>query len=243
MNKAKNIVLTLAAASMLAACGETATPKTGVAYALTNGASCVGYATVTVTGNKITDVTLQEVFLPADVTATESSEDTVDVEVTQWGKTSTKHYYKTVKFGTYTFTYDATKGYVSGNKTLGEILADVKVAEEYYKAVDQNKLLVVKNGKDDATIMSKNAMNKDINNYWPKSDTVKLGWKGNRDATVNWVKEHGIDGLLDAKIGDDKVWTVGDVKTGATWTNFNSADKNGAISYAKLIVNAYNAAK
>ena len=27
MNKAKNIVLTLAAASMLAACGETATPK------------------------------------------------------------------------------------------------------------------------------------------------------------------------------------------------------------------------
>ena len=79
MNKAKNIVLTLAAASMLAACGNTA--KTGAAYGMTHGAGYISKATVTVDGGKVTDATLVEVCLPDYVQPASASADTVEATV------------------------------------------------------------------------------------------------------------------------------------------------------------------
>ena len=244
MNKAKNIVLTLAAASMLAACGNTA--KTGAAYGMTHGAGYISKATVTVDGGKVTDATLVEVCLPDYVQPANESADTVKATVTSHGAQVEKLFWKTVKFGTYTLEFDATaKTYKSGSKTMVELFQEEKVAQTYYDAVLSNNVSVMIGGKEDKTYMTNDQLNKEVNGYWAKSETVKLGWLGNRDATVKWVKEHGIDGLLEAtkKTDGNKQWTVGGVDTGATWSDLASKNTTNYLSYAQLLVNAYNNAK
>jgi len=244
MNKAKNIVLTLAAASMLAACGNTA--KTGAAYGMTHGAGYISKATVTVDGGKVTDATLVEVCLPNYVQPASASADTVEATVKSHGADVTRLFWKTVKFGTYTLEFSATdKTYKAGNKTMVELFQEEKAAQVYYDAVLSNNVSVMIGGKEDKTYMTNDQLNKEVNGYWAKSETVKLGWLGNRDATVKWVKEHGIDGLLEAtkKTDGNKQWTVGGVDTGATWSDLASKNTTNYLSYAQLLVNAYNNAK
>ena len=244
MNKAKNIVLTLAAASMLAACGNTA--KTGAAYGMTHGAGYISKATVTVDGGKVTDATLVEVCLPDYVQPASASADTVEATVKSHGADVTRLFWKTVKFGTYTLEFDATaKTYKSGSKTMVELFQEEKAAQTYYDAVLANNVSVMIGGKEDKTYLTNDQLNKEVNGYW-KGDNYPLGWLGNRDATVKWVKEHGIDGLLSAtkKTDGNKQWTVNGVDTGATWSDLasNTTGKN-YLSYAQLLVNAFNNAK
>lgn len=234
----------------------------GEAYGLVHSAGYVGYATVTVSGDKVKDATLTEVCFPTQV------------------KKDGGDYYASVTYGDVTMTYDAeAKTYKVGTQTLKEYFKSEANCKAYYEAVIGGK--VKADGADG--IMTKAALCKDDNGYWtrgkdangnwgrvnnPSTEETYVNnqysrWKQNRDATIKYVKEHGVDNLLkltqpketnaegkevnkpngtDVTEGSQVTyWMDGEISTGATWTDFNSV-KDGTISYAQLIVNAYNAA-
>lgn len=214
---------------------------TGEAYGLVHGAGYVGYATVTVSGDKVTDATLTEVCFPTQVTADANVADADKVTVGEGDKA--KSYYKTVSYGEVTMTYDAADGYKVGNTVIKEYLKDAAKAEAYYKAVMKGEVTVTIGTEKKTGVMTKAALSKDENGYWSTNLGTKLGWKANRDATVKYVKDHGVDNLLKLTQNKDTgMWMDGDISTGATWNDLNSV-KEGSLSYAQLIVNAYNAAK
>ena len=239
--------LFLAAASlMLAACGgnnagESKAPapvvKNGEAFGLVHGAGYVGYATVTTTDGKITAATLTEYCFPSYVTADAAEEGkTVDIEVTAHGSTSTKHFYKEVKFGTYTLTADAeAKGYkTADNKTEVQLFGDDAAAKAWKEAIVAGNVEV--NGVK--TIMTNDKLCKDKNGY----GGTNFDWKGNRDKTVAAFIEHG-KALENATYNADaKKWSLNDVELGATWTDLNTR-KEGSLSYVELLVKALNAVK
>jgi hypothetical protein len=241
--------LFLAAASlMLAACGgnnaveskgESKAPvvKNGEAFGLVHGAGYVGYATVTTTDGKITAATLTEYCFPSYVTADAAEEGkTVDIEVTAHGATSTKHFYKEVKFGTYTLTIDAeAKGYKTADgKTEKALFADDAAAKAWKEAIVAGNVEV--NGVK--TIMTNDKLCKDKNGY----GGTNFDWKGNRDKTVAAFIEHG-KALENATYNADaKKWSLNDVELGATWTDLNTR-KEGSLSYVELLVKALNAVK
>ncbi|MGN0818153.1 MAG: hypothetical protein ACI4L9_04210 [Candidatus Coproplasma sp.] len=228
-----------ASAFAFAGCGN----NKGEAYGLVHSAGYVGYSAVTVNGDKVTDLTLTEVCLPTQVTAPETvaEADKVTVEVVDHGSTVSKTYYKTIKIGETTFTYDATaKAYQTGSTTLNAWLQTEANCKTYYEAVTSNTVKVTVGGAEKTDIMTYTALSKEENGYWDVSTGVGLGWKANRDNTVNYVLENGVSGLLGLAKNDDKVWVDGNgISTGATWTDLNTV-KEGSISYAQLIVNAYN---
>ncbi len=240
----KKSVIVLAAASlgMLASCGNKATVKNGEAYGLVHGAGYVGAATVKVEGDKITDATLMEYCLPTYITPEAASDDTVAVEVTSHGETSTKNFYKEVKFGSYTLTFNAEqKTYLSGTTTMVAFFQSEEACKAYAAAVAANEVSVTIAGAAKKDIMTHAALSKDENGY----GGAKFDWKKNRNATVEAFKSLGEDLLKAAKKteGDDlKNWYVGDTNTGATWTDLNTTKEN-STSYAQLLVNALKAAK
>lgn len=244
-----------ASAFAFAGCGEK--ELKGEAYGLTHGAGYVGYSAITVKGDKVTDLTLTEVCLPTYVTAPETvaEADKVTVEVVDHGNTVEKSFYKTIKIGETTFTYDATaKAYQTGTTTLNDWLKTEANCKTYYEAVTTNSLKVSVGGADKTDIMNNAALSKDANGYWNREDkdgNTYSRWKMNRDATVNYVKEHGVANLTklvksETKTPDVKedkevtYWMDGEISTGATWSDLNS-EKEGSLSYAQLIVKAYDA--
>lgn len=223
----------------------------GEAYGLVHGAGYVGYASVTVNGDKVTDATLSEVCFPDHV------------------KTADDDYYATVTYGDVTMTYDAdAETYKVGTQTIKEYFQSGENCKAYYDAVMSNSVTVKVGNENKTDIMTKAALSKDENGYWTRTKNEEgkwvtdvnakdanaySRWKMNRDATIKYVKEHGVENLLklvksdtatpDAKEDKDvKYWMDGTINTGATWNDLNST-KEGSFSYAQLIVNAYNAAK
>jgi hypothetical protein len=161
---------------------------------------------------------------------------TVDIEVTAHGATSTKHFYKEVKFGTYTLTIDAeAKGYKTADgKTEKALFADDAAAKAWKEAVVAGNVEV--NGVK--TIMTNDKLCKDKNGY----GGTNFDWKGNRDKTVAAFIEHG-KALENATYNADaKKWSLNDVELGATWTDLNTR-KEGSLSYVELLVKALNAVK
>ena len=226
----------------LSACGEKAV--TGEAYGLVHGAGYVGCATVTVKGDKVTDATLSEVCLPTYVTAGESvaEADKVVDTVTDHGNQVEKSFYKTVSYGNVTLTYTVGKGYMNGETSFADMMKTEANAKAYYEAVNSNSVSVTIGSEKKKDILNKASLSKEENGYWKQSEAVKLGWKGNRDATVNYVKEHGVANLLKLERNSEtNLWMDGTISTGATWTDFNTKE-DGSISYAQLIVNAHTAA-
>lgn len=250
------------------------TAKTGEAYGLVHGAGYVGYASITVDGDKVTALTLTEVCFPSQVsikgTSTETAEaakaaipyatgttaaDYVVVETSSTKDEVTTYtataYYKTVSYGDVTMVYDAAaKSYKVGEKTLKEYFTTEANCKAYYEAAVSDKITVTVGTEKKTGVMNKKALSKEENGYWSGSN-YPLGWKGNRDATVKYVKENGVANLLklvkqQKGENDPKdtqyFWMDGTVSTGATWTDMNTT-KEGSLSYAQLITNAYNAKK
>lgn len=238
--------LFLAAASlMLAACGgnnagESKAPapvvKNGEAFGLVHGAGYVGYATVTTTDGKITAATLTEYCFPSHVTAPEAGEGTTTMEVEGKHGTSTLHYYNEVKFGSYTLTVDTeAKGYKTADgKTEKALFADDAAAKAWKEAIVAGNVEV--NGVK--TIMTNDTICKDKNGY----GGTNFDWKGNRDKTVAAFIANGDKITTATQDEESKHWKIGEVDTGATWTDFNTR-KNGSLSYAELLVKALNAVK
>lgn len=243
----------------LAACKEDETnEEAAVAYGLVHGGSYVGKATVEVDKDgKVTDATLNEVCLPTYVTADDSvaAEDKVTVTVTDHGSEVEKSYYKTVSYGDVTLTYDATaKDYKSGSTTMAEFFQTEANAKAFFEAVMENKVSVSVGGENKTDIMNKASLCKEENGYWTTKDDEDNSysrWKVNRDATVEYVKENGVqmlatlvrntEGTTDDYGANAKYWVDGNgVSTGATWTDMNSdTSEANYFSYAQLFVKAY----
>ncbi|HBN13072.1 MAG TPA: hypothetical protein DD415_05610 [Clostridiales bacterium] len=233
---------------------------TGDAFGLVHGAGYAGFASVTVKAGAITDVQLSEVCLPTYVTipnddTTIGADYKVKATVKDHGKDVEKTFYKTVTFGSVTMTYDVTKGYVVGDKTMVEFFQDAQNVKTYYKAVMAGKVAVVvgegNEGKK-TDVMTKAALSKEENGYWASANgsvltpaTGKTYWMANRDATCKYVKEHGVDNLLNLARADAEnvhsFWMDGTVSTGATWSDMNSKNTTNYVSYAQLIKNAFDA--
>lgn len=255
-------------AGALAGCsGGSGKSGEGEAYGLTHGGDYVGYVKIVYKSDKISDLTLAEVCLPTHVEASAdvAETDKVTGTISNHGTPAQKTYYKTISYGSVTFTYDATipegaqfsKGYVTGNKTIGEYFATEANAKAYYEAVTSNSVKVTVGGQQKTDIMNNATLNKDENGYWTRED--KNGneysrWEMNRDATVKYVKENGVGKLNaltksetqsdDAK-EDKKVsyWTDGTVSTGATWSDLSKEGDLSYYTYAKLILKADEAVK
>lgn len=206
-----------AGALALSACGG---DKDTGAYGLVHNAGYVGYSTVTVDkDDKVTDATLTEYCFPTQV------------------KTADGDCYAEVTYGKVTMKYDEEgKTYKVGEQTIKEYFKDEDNCKTYVKAVNDGKVYVTVDGVKKNDVMTKAALCKDDNGY----GGTKFDWKKNRDATIAYVKAHGVSKLLSLTVGADKYWVdSNNVSTGATWTDLNTV-KEGTLSYAQLIVKAFN---
>lgn len=243
------LVCALSAVCISAGCKEN-TAKEGKAYGLVHGGKYVGLATVSVKDDKITDATLTEVCLPGHVTA---GEDVAEDDKVCDGDNC---YYKNVSYGGVTLTYVAGSGYQSGETPLFKLLNNEQSAKEYFDAVNSNAVSVVVGGQKKTDIMNKASLSKEENGYWTRTDkdgNEYSRWKMNRDATIEYVKQYGVDNLTKLtksetaspdKREDKEVnyWVYGGVSTGATWADLNKEGAEGYFTYAKLLTAAYNAA-
>lgn len=213
-----------AGALALSACGS----KDTGAYGLVHGAGYVGYSTVKVDGeDKITEVTLTEICFPTQV---KDPDGDLYAEVT-YGKVVMK-------------LQEDGKTYNVGDQPLTKYFENEANCKAYVDAVKGGKVYVTVNGVKKNDVMTWDALCKDENGYWSTNLNGKLGWKANRDATIKYAKDHGVEELLKvvkATEGENNgywVDTTG-VSTGATWNDLNTR-KSGTNSYAELIAKAYN---
>lgn len=199
--------------------------STATAYGLVHTGAYVGAATVTTTGDKLTDLTLKEyVFL----------------DYSTYAKVNDGEFYEKVSYGTKELTYNGTNYVDEDGVTFAELMADEDNCKEYVEAIEAGEIYVeLADGSLDNTKITAAQLDKEFNGYW--TVPVGLQWIPNRDATVKYVLENGVDNLLALEKGEDGYWYDGDVSTGATWTDLNS-DPEGYLSYAQLILNAYDAA-
>lgn len=219
--------------------------KTGTAFGLVHGAGYVGKATVTTTDGEITGATLEEMCFPTQVKAPETvaADDKVG------------DYYKTVKYGEVTLTYDAEQGsYLVGTEKLVDYFQTEANCKAYFEAAAANNIAVVVGGAEDKTVMTNAALNKDENGYWTnvkdKEGNPYSRWKVNRDATVNYVKEHGVEGLSSLVKAEEAVedeygksstyWKdANGISTGATWSDmFKEEAPANYKTYAQLLIAA-----
>ncbi len=222
-----------AGAVALSACGGG--EKDTAAYGLVHGAGYIGYADVKVDAeDRVTYAYFTEICFPTQVPQTPKTE------------TTAATYYSEVTYGNVTMTYDAeAKTYKVGDLILKEYFKDEANCKTYVDAVKEGKVAVTVDGAKKYDVMTWSKLCKDANGYWGTANSSqKLNWKGNRDAMVKYVMDNGVSQLLTlvkATEGDNKGYWVdsSSVSTGATWTDMNTV-KEGSISYAQLMVNAFN---
>lgn len=215
-----------AGAVALSACGGG--EKDTAAYGLVHGAGYIGYADVKVDAeDRVTYAYFTEICFPTQVK-------------------NGSDYYSEVTYGNVTMTYDAeAKTYKVGDLILKEYFKEEANCKTYVDAVKEGKVAVTVDGAKKYDVMTWSKLCKDANGYWGTANSSqKLNWKGNRDAMVKYVMDNGVSKLLTlvkATEGDNKGYWVdsSSVSTGATWTDMNTV-KEGSISYAQLIVNAFN---
>lgn len=179
--------------------------QSATAYGLVHGQGYVGQASITVKNGSITVADLDEACLPTYVTSKEAIENvTVVGKYLNHGKVSPANFYKTVKFGGVTMTYDATianpsdeeskqvsKGYMVGNQTMLEFFADANNCKTYFDAVAKDAVSVTTASGDKTDIMCAATLLKTQNGYWNPPAANALGWAANVKATCDYVKAKG----------------------------------------------------
>lgn len=221
--------------------------QTYVTYGLVHGQGYVGKATVTIDANGVvTDATLDEACLPTYVTATDPVEGlTVADEVTSHGSVSTKNFYKTVKFGGYTATYDvATHTYLIDGLPMLDRFQSIVYARAWFESVNTDSVVVVSDdgNTEDGDVMNSATLLKTQNGYWGEPTAPALGWEENAVATCNFFVENyeafvpafyqnGPENLFYGHSANGQPWFWNGVNTGATWTDMED--------YIALLVVAY----
>lgn len=221
--------------------------QTYVTYGLVHGQGYVGKATVTIDANGVvTDAALDEACLPTYVTAADPVEGfTVADEVESHGAKVTKNFYKTVKFGGYTATYDvATHTYLIDGLPMLDRFASIVYARAWFESANTDSVVVVSNdGKtEDGDVMNSAKLLKTQNGYWSEPTAPALGWEENAVATCNFFVENyeafvpafyqnGPENLFYGHSANGQPWFWNGVNTGATWTDMED--------YITLLVVAY----
>lgn len=241
------VVMVFGTVALVACQGD----KTAEAYGRVH-AGYAGYTKVTVDKDgKIIDVVLDEACGPTQVTAPET---VAEDYVVLGGRTGTSRYYKTAKMLDLTWEYVYKHGegdnetivndYVTKkadgtiDKKFKDYINSAEISEKYFKEASAGTVKVV-TGADTELALTKAQLLKTENGYWT-GENYPLGWKGNVDATIAYVKANGVnDAYTKADFvadTDSKIFVDKDgVSTGATWTDF--------FDYYTIIRNAYNAAK
>ena len=147
--------------------------ETKTAYGLVHGEGYVCQATVVVKGETLVSADLIEACLPTYVKAETAIEGyTVEGTYSNHGSAATANFYKTVKFGDVTMTYDATldgeysKGYMVGDQTMLQFFRNEANCEKYFNAVANDEVAVVLATGNDTTILDSAALLKTENGYW-----------------------------------------------------------------------------
>jgi flavin-binding protein dodecin len=174
--------------------------------------------------------------------------------------------YKVVTYGNVTLTFNEEKKtyYVDDNTSIVQYFRDDAKVKEYYQAVQANNVSVKIGTTTNKELLTFKTLSKDENSYWRGTGDNNYGssiaeadrteysrWQLNRDATVKYVLENGVDNIFNLKKSDDAVtdtygkksyyWSDGTVTTGATWNDMNQTPTKSAgyYSYAELINKAY----
>ena len=220
--------------------------QTYVTYGLVHGQGYVGKATVTIDANGVvTAAALDEACLPTYVTAADPVEGfTVADEVESHGAKVTKNFYKTVKFGGYTATYDvATHTYLIDGLPMLDRFASIVYARAWFESANTDSVVVVSDDKtEDGDVMNSATLLKTQNGYWSKPTAPALGWEENAVATCNFFVENyeafvpafyqnGPGNLFYGHSANGQPWFWNGVNTGATWTDMED--------YITLLVVAY----
>lgn len=242
---------------------------TGVSYGLVNR-TYVGKATVKVKNDKIVDVIYDEAFLPntwgsIDYTPEEGKE--LPENLINHTKDDLNAYYaKYISIDGQVFTGSIRESdlvldeYTYVNQVVNYksdkiddlfkyLYASEENAKWYYNAVEKGKAFICdKDGKkiDSYQSLHTAGMFKSEGKYWPSSSDSPLGWKGNIDAMVEYLKGKTLTDLDMSKFTRDetgvdkegynyKYWTIDGVQTKVTMSDI--------YNYYKLAYKAYSKAK
>lgn len=226
--------------------------EVGTGYGLTHG-HYVGFATVETLDGVVTDITLDEYFLPynwAKVSLTDFQTYPDDV-IAVVGSRSTSYYSKYVQIGDKLFTATAvTSGtsQVVNYESTGIANLDAWVATEtnarwYADQVEDELFFLATSAgvvhpnlvRTDAT--SNLGMTKSTSNYWAQSVTTIRGWSGNMDAIINAFIGTRLNFTITstdktvATETEPSYWIVDGETTGATLVDF--------LDYYALLQRAY----
>lgn len=249
------ILAGVVAATFLASCGPTVETKVGVGYGLVHS-HYVGVAEITTEDDVVTDVVIEEYFLPyswAKVTAAENTANTVAVKTTsRTGAQVTTVYGQYIKIGDKTFTIEVTgEAWTQTFKYTSEGISDIdawvvteanakwyveQIQADAYGFVDAEGVAVTTFELADAS--AKVAMTKSESGYWTVA-APGLGWTGNMAA----IEAMMIGSTMDFDPADftkateaPLVWGNGTITTGATLTDFKDYVALGLRAYANRVV-------
>ena len=231
MKKVFFAMFVFAAALGLVACNKEVVETEGAGYGLVHG-HYVGEVNVTMKGDKITEMSIEEYFLPYNAGqlvagenwATETPENVVKALSKGKDVFYAKYFY--INGVVYTANVDE-KGaisYLNGTSNIEDEVKDSAKAQAYVEAVRANKVFVI----DSATATTKSttltvtgnaatAMTKSESGYWSGTN-YPLGWKGNMAEIVKAMIETGVDATYEQSL--EGFWATENYTSGATLADF-----------------------
>jgi hypothetical protein len=213
----------------------------GTGYGLVHG-HYVGIATVETLNEVVTDITLDEFFLPynwAKVALTDFQTYPDDV-IAVVGTRGTSYYSKYITIGETLFTATAV---VSGTAQIVNYAATDIPNLDAWVATEANAIWYVEQVEDEVfflatsaglehpnlvrtDVTSNNGMTKSTSGYWAQSETVIRGWSGNMEAIIDAFIGTRLDFTIastDKTVATETepaYWIVNGVATGVTVTDF-----------------------
>lgn len=241
----------------------------GTSYGLVNK-SYIGMANVKVKNKKVESVTYDEAFLPtswANINVTvEEGKDLPDDVILHSKDGKDNYYAKYISIDNQLFTgtlresdlvLDDTIYSTQVVKYSNEKIPDLfsylynsdSNCEWYYNAVKNNKVFICdKDGKKLETYPSLHEYGwfKSEGKYWNATEGSPLGWKGNIDNLVDYLKGKELTSLDSTKFQKDsegveengynyKYWTIDGVKTKVTMTDVYAYYKLAHSAYMKAM--------
>ena len=226
--------------------------ESGIGYGLTHG-HYVGIATVETLNDVVTDITIDEYFLPyswGKVALTDFQTYPDDV-ISVVGSRGTSYYSKYVTIGDKVFTATAVASgtaqivnyEATGIPNLDTWVDVEENAQWYVEQVEAEAFfLATSTGTEHPNLVRSDAtsnagMTKSTSGYWAQSQTVIRGWSGNMQAIIDAFIGTRLDFTItseDRTVATDtepSYWIVDGEATGATLTDF--------LDYYALLQRAY----